>query len=62
MNDILLSRKEAAARMGISLVTFDRNYKKCGLPYIVIGRSVKVPKKELEAWIKKNTKTATEQK
>ena len=55
MNNILLSRAEAARRLGISLATFDRIYKKCGLPYIVIGHSVKVPEKELEAWIAKNT-------
>ena len=53
--NILLSRAEAAKRLGISLATFDRIYKKCGLPYIVIGHSVKVPEKELEAWIIKNT-------
>lgn len=53
--NILLSRAEAAKRLGISLATFDRIYKKCGLPYIVIGHSVKVPEKELEAWIAKNT-------
>lgn len=58
----LLSRAEAAKRMCVSLRTFDRIYKKCGLPYIVIGRSVKVPEKELEAWIAKNIKTTTEQK
>jgi excisionase family DNA binding protein len=55
MNNILLSRAEAARRLDISLATFDRIYKKCGLPYIVIGHSVKVPEKELEAWIAKNT-------
>ena len=60
--NILLSRAEAAKRLGISLATFDRIYKKCGLPYIVIGHSVKVPEKELDAWIAKNTKTTTEQK
>ena len=60
--NILLSRAEAAKRLGISMATFDRIYKKCGLPYIVIGHSVKVPERELEAWIEKNTKTATEQK
>ena len=53
--NILLSRAEAAKRLDISLATFDRIYKKCGLPYIVIGHSVKVPEKELEAWIAKNT-------
>ena len=58
--NILLSRTEAAKRLGISLATFDRIYKNCGLPYIVIGHSVKVPEKELEAWIEKNTKTATD--
>ena len=57
----LLSRAEAAKRMGVSLRTFDRIYKKCGLPYIVIGRSVKVPEKELDAWIAENTiKTTAE--
>jgi excisionase family DNA binding protein len=55
MNNILLSRAEAARRLGISLATFDRIYKKCGLPYIVIGHSVKVPEKDLDAWIAKNT-------
>ena len=60
--NILLSRAEAAKRLNISLATFDRIYKKCGLPYIVIGHSVKVPAKELEAWISKNTQTSTEQK
>ena len=55
MNNILLSRAEAARRLGISLATFDRIYKKCGLPYIVIGHSVKVPEKEREAWIAKTT-------
>lgn len=60
--NILLSRAEAAKRLGISLATFDRIYKKCGLPYIVIGHSVKVPEKELDAWIEKNTKKTKEQK
>lgn len=58
----LLSRAEAAKRLGISLATFDRIYKKCGLPYIVIGHSVKVPEKELDAWIEKNTKSTTDRK
>lgn len=60
MNNILLSRAEAARRLGISLATFDRNYKKCGIPYIVIGHSVKVPENELDAWITKNTIKPTE--
>ena len=60
--NILLSRAEAAKRLGISLATFDRIYKKNGLPYIVIGHSVKVPEKELEAWIASNIKTTTESK
>lgn len=55
MNNILLSRAEAARRLGISLATFDRIYKKCGLPYIVVGHSVKIPEKDLDAWIAKNT-------
>lgn len=55
----LLSRKEAAQRLDIALVTFDRIYKKIGVPYIVIGHSVKVPEEELEAWIAKNIKTTT---
>ena len=52
----LLSRAEAAKRLGISLVTFDRIYKKCGLPYIQIGHSIKVPEDDLNKWIDKNTK------
>ena len=55
MSNILLSREEAARRLGISLVTFARIYKKSGIPYIVICHSVKVPEKELDAWIAKNT-------
>lgn len=58
----LLSRAEAAQRLGISLVTFDRIYKKCGLPYILIGHSVKIPSKDLDEWIAKNTVRTTEQK
>ena len=58
----LLSRAEAAKRLGISLVTFDRIYKKCGLPYILIGHSVKIPSKDLDEWIAKNTVRNTDQK
>lgn len=53
---VLLSRNEAAKRLGISLPTFDRIYKKEGIPYIQIGGSIKVPENELEAWVEKNTK------
>lgn len=56
----LLSRSEAAQRLGISLVTFDRIYKKCGLPYILIGHSVKIPSKDLDEWIARNTKRTTQ--
>lgn len=58
----LLSRAEAAQRLGISLVTFDRIYKKCGLPYILIGHSVKIPSKDLDEWIARNTTRTTEQR
>lgn len=51
----LLSRAEAAKRLGISLATFDRIYKKCGLPYIQIGHSVKIPADGLDEWITRNT-------
>lgn len=51
----LLSRAEAAKRLGISMATFDRIYKKCGLPYIQIGHSIKVPADDLEKWIARNT-------
>ena len=51
----LLSRAEAAQRLGISLATFDRIYKKCGLPYIQIGHSVKIPSQDLDEWIARNT-------
>lgn len=56
----LLSRAEAAERLGISLVTFDRIYKKCGLPYIQIGHSVKIPSKDLDEWIARNTTRTTQ--
>jgi excisionase family DNA binding protein len=58
----LLSRAEAAKRLGISLPTFDRIYKKCGIPHIQIGHSVKIPAKELDEWITRNIKRTTEQK
>lgn len=58
----LLSRAEAAERLGISLATFDRIYKKCGLPYIQIGHSVRIPSKDLDEWITRNTKQNTETK
>ena len=51
----LLSRAEAAKRLGISMATFDRIYKKCGLPYIQIGHSIKVPADDLDKWIARNT-------
>lgn len=56
----LLSRAEAAKRLGISLVTFDRIYKKCGLPYILIGHSVKIPSNDLDEWITRNTTRTTQ--
>ena len=56
----LLSRQEAAKRLGISLATFDRIYKKCGLPYIQIGHSIKVPQDDLDKWIAKNTQRCPE--
>ena len=55
----LLSRAEAAQRLGISLATFDRIYKKCGLPYILIGHSVKIPSQDLDEWITRNTTRTT---
>ena len=58
----LLSRAEAAKRLNISLATFNRIYKKCGLPYIQIGHSVKIPSKDLDEWITRNTTRNTEQK
>ena len=58
----LLSRAEAAKRLGISLATFDRIYKKCGLPYIQIGHSVKIPSQDLDEWITRNTTRTEEQK
>ncbi len=56
----LLSRAEAAQRLGISIATFDRIYKKCGLPYIQIGHSVKIPSNDLDEWITRNTTRPTQ--
>lgn len=56
----LLSRAEAAKQLGISLATFDRIYKKNGLPYVMVGHSVKIPSKDLEEWITRNTIRTTQ--
>ena len=48
----LLSRTEAAKILGVSLPTFDRMCKTHQIPFVKLGRSVKVIPRELEEWVK----------
>lgn len=49
----LLSRREAAERMGVSVPTLDR-YKDTGaFPYYKVGRRVLIDSEELDAFIAK---------
>jgi len=47
----MLSRREAAEKLGVSLPTFDRICKAQRIPVVRIGRSVKVSEEKLEAWV-----------
>ena len=50
---IKLSKKEAAARYGVSEMTLDRQRKK-GLPFYKVGIQVKFDEEDLEKWFKRN--------
>lgn len=51
-------RKEAARRLGVSLVTIDRELAKKRLPHFRVGRRVLFTQFLLERYIEQNTKDA----
>jgi len=51
---LLLSRQEAAAALGISIVTFDRMVKAGELRYVMVGKSRRFSLDELKRWIDDN--------
>ena len=56
----LLTRKEAAEKMKISLPTLDRLAAKSDFPIVRLGRSVKIPDELLDKWVKANVGKAVE--
>lgn len=52
--DALLTRKETANKLGVSLPTVDRLIARSDFPKIRIGRSVKIPEELLGQWIREN--------
>lgn len=50
----LLTRKETAQKLGLSLPTVDRLIAKGDLPAVRLGRSVKIHEELLDTWIREN--------
>lgn len=50
----LLTRKDAARRLDVSLPTLDRLIARSDFPKIRIGRSVKIPEELLQKWVEAN--------
>ena len=50
----LLTRKDVAEKMGLSLPSVDRLIARDGFPVIRFGRSVKIPEELLDQWIREN--------
>lgn len=55
---ITFDRKEAAARLGVSVVTIDRELARKNLPHFRIGRRVLFTQELLEKYIEQNTRNA----
>lgn len=55
---ITFDRKEAAERLGVSVVTIDRELARKNLPHFRIGRRVLFTQELLEKYIEQNTKNA----
>lgn len=53
---ITFDRKEAARKLGVSVVTVDRELAKKRMPHFRIGRRVLFTQELLEQYIEKNTK------
>ena len=56
LDRITFDRKEAAQRLGISVVTLDRQLAKKRMPHLRIGRRVLFTAELLEKFIQQNTK------
>lgn len=50
----LLTRKDVAEKMDLSLPSVDRLIARADFPKIRFGRSVKVPEELLDEWIQRN--------
>lgn len=50
----LLTRKETAQKLGVSLPTLDRLIARGDLPAVRLGRSVKIHEELLDVWVKEN--------
>ncbi len=55
---ITFDRKEAAQKLGISVVTLDRELAKNRMPHFRVGRRVLFTQELLEKYIEQNTKYA----
>ncbi len=55
---ITFDRKEAAKRLGVSVVTIDREMAKNRIPHFRIGRRVLFTEENLNQYILKNTKNS----
>ena len=55
---ITFDRKEAANRLGVSVITIDRELARKNMPHFRIGRRVLFTQELLEKYIEKNTKNA----
>jgi excisionase family DNA binding protein len=51
MPDVYLRSKDLEAKYQVSRATVD-NWKKAGMPYLKIGRSVRFDEAEVEKWIR----------
>ena len=47
----ILSRKEAASYLGISVRTFDRMQIEAAIPFVIVGRRRKYLRRDLEAYL-----------
>lgn len=55
---LTFDRKEAAKRLGVSVVTVDRELARKRMPHFRIGRRVLFTQELLEKYIEQNTKNA----
>jgi excisionase family DNA binding protein len=53
---LTFDRKEAARKLGVSVVTIDRELAKKRMPHFRVGRRVLFTQELLEKYIEKNTK------